>query len=240
MPQLNNKLSTISNVENKFDCFLQEWDEAYNKRTKNINLFNTDLTQNWTKDQKVHFAKIFYHARGHFHDFLWYLGNHAESKCVKDMVLKNIAEEMNGAARSHEQLYIDFADSIGADLENELVEEESYLDSIKQFNKGHLKWLQANDNDSRVSAFSAYERLDNIDYDALMRLVESLNVDKKGQLFFKIHTRVQHFETTEDELKVIWQDDPQKVKKAFSFIADHQIKMWNDISDSVFALNLTK
>ncbi len=235
MSTLNYVQNSTLETDEELNTFLMTWDKDYENRAKSIGIFNSALTQHWTKAQQAYFAKVFYHARGHFHDFLWYLGNHTDRKIVKDMVLKNIAEEMNGSARSHEQLYEDFAECVGANLEREYVEEETYLDCIKEFNKGHLKWLQSHNDDSRISAFSAYERLDNLDYVALLGLVRSLKVPPQGQLFYKIHTRVQHFETTADELKLIWNNNPQTVKNSFNFIGQHQIKMWNDLSESVFS-----
>lgn len=225
----NSSLQTNENL----DSFLMEWDRDYKSKLEDIELFNLNLTPNWTKEQKIYFAKVFYHARGHFHDFLWFIGNHAKSKTVKDIVLKNISEEMNGSGLSHEQLYIDFAKCMGADIEREFVEEETYLDSIKEFNKGHLQWLRSHDDECRFSAFSAYERLDNIDYHYLLKLVMTLNLPTKALLFFKVHTRVQHFGTTENELRKIWDRNPEKVKEAFQFIGRHQIKMWNDLSNSI-------
>jgi hypothetical protein len=233
MANLSYNYNPSLKTDETLNSFLMEWDRDYKSRTENIELFNLGLTQNWTKDQKIYFAKVFYHARGHFHDFLWFIGNHATSKTVKDIVLKNIAEEMNGSARSHEQLYVDFAKCVGADLVSEFIEEETYLDSIKEFNKGHLYWLNSHDDESRFSAFSAYERLDNIDYKALLSLIMTLNLPPKAQLFFKVHARVQHFETTENELKKIWARNPKKIKEAFQFISRHQIKMWNDLSNSI-------
>lgn len=94
--------------------------------------------------------------------------------------MKNISEELNSSSKSHEQLYIEFANSVGANLEKELIDEENYLPFLQDFNRGHLKWLHAHDADERFAALSAYERLDNIDYVYLMNMVESLNISSSG------------------------------------------------------------
>lgn len=233
MPQLNYVCDHMPEEGPSLDSFLKDWDRDYQSRIQEVELFKPESTSNWTKEQKVLFTKAFYHVRGHFHDFLWFIGNHAESKHVKDIILKNISEEMNGSARSHELLYIDFAKSLGVDVEREFIEEEAYLDSIREFNKGHLQWLNAHNNASRFSAFSAYERLDNLDYQALLNAMTALNVPQPALLFFKVHTRVQHFEATLTELKKIWHRSPQAVIEAFQFISNHQLKMWNDLSKSI-------
>lgn len=71
-------------------------------------------------------------------------------------------------------MYFDFAESVGANLNEEVMTEEHYLPKIKAFNKGHLKWLHEHSNDERLCAFAAYERLDNIDYINLHKLAEAL------------------------------------------------------------------
>jgi hypothetical protein len=230
---ININEATITQIDS-LDHFLVLWDKQYKLRIAEVDLFNPSLTSQLSKNQKQFFAKVFYHARGHFHEFLWYMGNHAEDKQTKDLVLQNIAEELNGAASSHEQMYFDFAKSLDVDIGTEFITEEHYLPFVKDFNKNHIKWLHAHSSNARSSAFGAYERLDNIDYISLLSLAESLGVERKGLIFFKVHVKVKHFETVEDHLRSIWNIDKNQVKEAFDFIADHQITMWQNLSDAVF------
>ncbi|MGB4191802.1 MAG: iron-containing redox enzyme family protein [Rickettsiales bacterium] len=218
----------------KLDDFLKDWDKEYNKQVLAIPLFNSELTSQWNSKQKTMFAHVFYHARGHFHDFLWYVGSHADDKETKDIVLKNISEEFNGSAKSHEQLYIDFASSIGADTRNSLIDDSYYMPFAKEFNYNHMKWLHEHSNDHRFSALSAYEKLDNIDYNNLLNLVKSINVERKGQIFFKIHSIVEHFAPTYSKLNTIWETSEDTVKDSFNFIGDNQLKMWNNLSETIF------
>jgi hypothetical protein len=213
--------------------FINSWDICYKSSIEQIDIFKPELTSQWSEKQKQCFAKIFYHARGHFHDFLWYVGNHATDKETKDIILKNISEELNGSAKSHEQMYLEFAKSVGSDVSDEFVTEKNYIDEIKKFNHGHLEWLSNHDADERFVAFAAYERLDNIDYSYLLNLVQSLQVSGKGQIFFKVHASVEHFAPTENKLEHIWNSSDNKLKKSFEFIANHQIHMWKTISDYV-------
>lgn len=226
---------SLAEIDESLDHYLEVWDKQYIERTKKIDLFNTDLTSKWSLKQKQLFVKIFYHARGHFHEFLWYMGNHADSKHTKDMVIQNIAEELNGSASSHEQMYFDFATSLDVDMGEEFISEEHYLPFVKKFNKGHIKWLHEHNNNARSSAFAAYERLDNVDYISLLSLAESLGVTRKGLNFFKVHVKVKHFETVEGQLREIWATDQEQAKTAFDFIADHQMQMWQGLSDVIFA-----
>ncbi|MBL0942335.1 MAG: iron-containing redox enzyme family protein [Alphaproteobacteria bacterium] len=215
--------------------FLAEWDNNYLIRAKHVPLFDSAFAEKLNHKQKSYFAKVFYHARGHFHNFLWFMGNHATNKLIKDIILQNIAEELGGNAKSHEQLYFLFAEAAGADIESEFVEEKFLLPFVKQFNKGHLNWLRTHDQESQLSAFSAYERLDNVDYVNLLQLVENMGIKRKGLFFFKVHAHVQHFETTLELLNEIWQRNQKKVWEAYNFIADHQINMWQKLSQSVLA-----
>lgn len=214
--------------------FIGSWVASYEDRMKQLPLFNYESVHSWSLLQKQKFVRIFYHARGHFHDFLWYLGNHSEDSFVKELVLKNIAEEFNYSSRSHEQMYFDFAKNLEVDVSDEFVNQINYPDSIKAFNKGHVSWLKNNDHNSRLAAFSAYEKLDNVDYMSLLKLAEVLGATRRGLVFFKVHAKVEHFQTTENYLKEIWIRDKDKVVNAFSFIAAHQLKMWSSIHDEVF------
>ena len=222
----------------RFEEFLEEWDKTYKLRAKTIAMFAPELVSKWSKEQKQRFALIFYHARGHFHDFLWYMGNHATDKETKDIVLKNIAEELNSSAMSHEQMYFEFAKSLDVDVSDEFINEQHYLGYIKSFNHGHMQWLHTHDAEERLGAFAAYERLDNIDYANLLELVIALGVSKKGQVFFKVHSLVEHFAPAAEKIKAVWDKDQEKIKASFNFIGDHQIKMWQNISDDIFVHNL--
>lgn len=231
-------LETVSTTETQvaeLSGFLKAWDYAYKNELQKIDLFNSTLTQKWSMTQKHQFAKVFYHIRGHFHDFLWYLGSHAPNAKEKNLILENIAEEFGGNSVSHEQLYFIFAESIGANLNNERTKEDNYLSFAREFNKGQLEWLMANNWESQLAAFSAYERLDNIDYSALLRLVISIGTPECGQTFFIVHNNANHFEYLSPELIKIWTQSPEVVNKAFNFIYDHQLKMWKLFSSCIFS-----
>ena len=219
---------------NKLEKFLKEWDKNTKEEHKKIKLFNTKLTSKWSTIQRQYFVKIFYHARGHFLDFLWLMGNTAPDMNNKKIILNNITEEFGGTGKSHERLYWDFAKGFGVDMDNEFLRENNYLPFIREFNKKHIEWLIGNDWESRMLTFMAYERLDNIDYEDLFQLAKSLGIKGNALQFFEVHREVMHFEMASKELKVFWQKNPRKVREAFNFIGDHQIWMWKNLSDAVF------
>ena len=207
--------------------FLKEWDIKYKEKIKEVDLFNPKITGQYSSDQMKYFVKIFYHSRGHFKDFLWHLGNYAPNKVFTEIILKNIEEEFNGDYLSHEGMYLDFAKQMNVDLTDVILNEDDYLDEIREFNTGHVRWLYKQPWDVQFSAFSAYERLDKTDYEALSTLFD------KEHIFFKVHRQAEHFDKTYNELVKIWNRDPNNVNTAFSFIARTQIKMWKDLSIAV-------
>ena len=219
----------------QFQNFLHGWDNDYKNNISKINLFNENLTCSLPQQKKIYFVKAFYHIRGHFHDFLWYMGNHAPDTKIKKIILGNIGEEFGGNYGSHESLYYDFAESLGVDIKKEIADETTYENYIIEFNKGHLKWLYEHDWTGCLAAFSAYEHLDNVDYTALSKLAANLGTSNKGLIFFKVHENVKHFEPLNDFLITAWIEFPEKVKEGFNFIGKHQLKMWTNLSDKIFS-----
>ncbi|MBI2148881.1 iron-containing redox enzyme family protein [Candidatus Woesearchaeota archaeon] len=218
--------------------FLEQWDMMVSKNYKEIKLFNPEFTTNITIDQMKHFFKVFYHLRGHFHDFLWYMGNNAPDENSKDIILDNLKEEF-GKNRSHEQLFWQSAEVINIDLAEELIYQKNYIDFAKDFNRGHLLYLVSHDWERNVAAFAAYERLDNIDYANLLEFIKSFNVFKNNPnalAFFVMHSKVKHYEMIDEgfNLEMIWAKDKNKIIESFNFIAEHQNKMWKKLSNEVF------
>lgn len=236
-------LDTVSAIETnlvELNSFLENWDKTYKAELQKIDLFNVELTKKWSLQQKQLFIKIFYHIRGHFHDVLWYMGNHAPNAQAKQMILENISEEFAIHGRSHEQLYFDFADSVGVNLNEEISTEQHYLPFVSEFNKGHSQWLRDHGWDDNLTIFSAYERLDNIDYISLYNLAESFGLTKRDLVFFSVHKHVQHFDNTFDNLCNIWSKYPIKIKAGFDFIGNHQINMWKKLSNEISSYHNTK
>lgn len=235
-PLSNNTSNILKNEKAhiQFQQFLNDWDADYKNNISKIDLFDMNLIQSIPPHKKSYFVKSFYHIRGHFHDFLWYMGNHAPNSKIKKIILGNIGEEFGGNYGSHESLYYDFAESLSVDIKKEIMNEDTYEDYISQFNKGHLKWLYSHDWAGCLAAFSAYEHLDNVDYPSLSALASNLGASNKGLIFFKVHENVKHFEPLNDFLLEVWEESPHKIKEGFDFIGSHQLKMWQNLSNRIF------
>lgn len=229
--------TNVLNIPSTFRQFLCQADADYRQNLVSLALFNREKTVKWTHEQKKYFAAIFYHIRGHFINFMWYLANFAPDEQTKSIVMQNIHEELGQSSKfSHEKLYERFATECGVNIHDEIVNETHYLPFAQRFNKEHLRWLTEHDADERLAAFAAYERLDNIDYPYLTEFANSLEVSQHALTFFRVHTQVEHFESTIEQLLPIWQASNTKVKESFNFIYSHQYQMWQQLSDTVFSL----
>ncbi len=223
------------------DNFLQEMDDKQVKAYQEMPLFDTTQTSQWTDEQRKYFVKVFYHTRGHFDRLLWTRLVYAPSAEAKKQILHYMAEEaglpdVHGGQNltSHEILFGRFAESLGVELTPELTEDGYYLPFAREFNNGLVRWFRTHDWESGVVGFSAYERLDNVDYEFMYDLARSLTLPEKALEFFVVHKQADHFDKTSSELPQIWEKDPVKVRDAFCFIYEHQQKMWKNLSDSVF------
>ncbi|MCP4475137.1 MAG: iron-containing redox enzyme family protein [Gammaproteobacteria bacterium] len=232
-------LDTLSNLAfavnppEQLQDFLSDWDARYQQGVDKLPLFKPAITQQWSEVQQQQFVRLFYHARGHFYKFLWLLGNEAPNQADKAIILANIQEEFGEEGLSHEKLYEIFAQTLGVEVRDEFFYDFYHAPYLKEYNLTHLTWLDAQDWQGKSAAFSAYERLDNIDYQHLENLASSLGVKGNGLAFFKVHNKADHFDRTVAMLEKIWANDRQQVNRAFAFIGRHQLNMWTWLSTTL-------
>lgn len=221
----------ITDVSESLHHFLHQVDLEYQQSLASIPLFKPQNTGAWNKEQKKTFASVFYHLRGHFINFIWYIANFSKSEQIKKIILDNIHEELGvGACFSHEMLYERFAKECDVNIHDEIINETNYVPFARNFNKSHMQWLSIHDEDERISAFAAYERLDNLDYPHLEKLADSIHLTPHAKTFFRVHTHVTHFDSTLDLILPLWEKNPDKVVKSFDYIYTHQQQMWNNLS----------
>ncbi len=211
--------------------FLEQWDREYSDSIGDLDLFNAEKTCLWSADKKAHFVKAFYHCRGHFHELLWFLASYAPDPLSKQIILDNIADEISTHGVSHEKLYGFVAEAVGVDIKREYIYQDTYLPFCRRFNRGLLEWMATHEWSSQISAFAALEHLDNVDYVHGKKLAQSLGLSGKALTFFNVHIHVDHFSKVAEEiLEEIWIKSPAIVEEAFSFIARHQARVWQDMS----------
>jgi hypothetical protein len=217
-------------MDDDLKLFIKSVDDTYQGELDKLTLFSAEAPFLASKPLQQKFIKLFYHIRGHFHEFLWYLLNHAPALHWKELILENILEESGRDLLSHEELYAQFAREFDVDIANEMLHQSHYALFIREFNSSHLKWLASHNWQHGFAAYSAYERLDNIDYQRLYNLAELMGTSEKGLTFFTVHKHVQHYETTQQDLHNIWQTDPNAVKSAYQFIYGSQLKVWQQLA----------
>lgn len=221
----------MGNEQTEMMGFINQMDSEYHSHLHTLNLFNPDLTKQWDVTAKKQFAGQLYHIRGYFIHFMWYLANFNSNKAFKQIILDNIGEEIGiNEKLSHEQLYAQFAEYCGVDIQDEILNHTNYSDFAKSYNHHHIEWLSAHSEIAQIAAFAAYERLDNIDYVYLYRLGQSLNLPAEALLFFKVHTHVEHFGPVLPILETKWSEHAEEIKMGFEFIYAHQYGMWAKFS----------
>lgn len=221
--------------EKSLSDFLTTIDNEYIKTIARIDLFDPKKTSHWTQEQKKLFVYLFYHARGHFYKFLWYMGARSSSQETKDRIIENIKEEFSETDQSHDTLYLNFARSLGLNLEKEIYEEKFYRPFLREFDRNHLRWIvEASSEQKLVALFSAYERLDNIDYSNLLHLAKRLGVtDPNALLFFTVHSNAKHFDRLYNTLDATWKNHKDHIVDAFKCIYENQANMWNLLSKEI-------
>ncbi len=227
----------FSKMSDSLKLFIEDWKLEYQTEVSKLDMFDPTKTISWTTDQQKAFASVFNHSRGHYYRFLWYLGSLAPNKDYREIVLQNYADEF-GRSVSHEQLYWDFAGKLGVDVKHEILYESSNYEFIRDFNHNHLEWLLTKNWTSCWAAFSAYEAMDNIDYENLYKLALSFGFKEndKAMVFFKIHLVANHFNTTLELLEEVWQTDTESVKVGFEFIRVNQLRLFTAMSEYLMRL----
>ncbi|MEI6728974.1 MAG: iron-containing redox enzyme family protein [bacterium] len=218
---------------NNITDFLATWDDQYQTQILKIPLFQERSSLNLYQQKK--FAAVFYHLRGHFYRFLWYLAGRAPDNRYKKIVLANISEEFGGQLDSHEELYWEFCKALNVNISEEILNPKFNLKFTELFNQTHLEFILKENWPAAWAAFAAYERLDNIDYANLKNLALKFDLPAKALKFFEVHTKVTHFEKTEPLLSNLYLENFDEVKKGFEFISKHQIQMWKNLSESVLS-----
>ncbi|MES2225561.1 MAG: iron-containing redox enzyme family protein [Patescibacteria group bacterium] len=217
--------------------FLSNWAEEYLLQTQQNRLFENTSSEarGWSDRQKETFVALLYHARGHFYRFLWHLANQASLEQRK-VVFENIRDELGGESYApHEVLFSRFAAEFGTDVQKEMFGRTALWDHfLAGFNDGHLRFILTHESDANWAFFSAYELLDNVDYVNLLNLAKAMGACKPEALeFFEVHIGSTHHEETRRLLSDIWVANPDSVREAFAFIAQHQLRMWRGIESVI-------
>jgi reactive intermediate/imine deaminase len=214
--------------------FLKKIDGEQKEFYKTLKIFNIDYVNKWDLKIKQEFIRVLYHCRGHFDRVLWQRLNYAPNFEKKLEILKYIGEEAGiefvdnkKYMKSHECLYLEFANFFSLDLNAVFTENNKYQFTM-DFNYKLINWFLENNWDRGSLGFCAYERLDNIDYQVLYDVAISMGCIGSCLGFFKVHKDADHYDKTSKDIEKFWRVEKEVVIDAFSFIYENQKKLWYD------------
>jgi hypothetical protein len=113
----------------------------------------------------------------------------------------SFAGTLSKTHQPHEQLFFRFAERIDPEIRNEVLSCAHYLPFLRHFDDGHQQALLRTDWDGKWAIFSAYEFLDNTDYENLHQLAQRLGIEGEALTFFEVHRGGDHFGHTFDLLR---------------------------------------
>ena len=189
-----------------------------------------------TEDGLRNFGETFYFVRYDFCRLNFLVGARcgANDRFTTGIV-RNLCEEHGlPRGRSHNQLYRDFLDAVGARPESCLHEP----DFAARFNARWHRYCTEAPLPQALSALGVYEVLDNPDYALLLRLMKRVDIHKSGIPFFAVHASAHHSELFDDIISEFLDKDADRsyVDKAARFVIDTQRRMWCDLMSHLQAV----
>jgi pyrroloquinoline quinone (PQQ) biosynthesis protein C len=183
----------------------------------------------------IDFGEVFLFIRTEFSCLNFVVGQrcHANERLWAGLA-RNLIEELGDkGGRSHNQLYRDFLDCIGAKREEEL----EYPQFAAEFNSTWKDFAKNAPLMEALSAIAIYEIFDVPDYKLFLDVLERAGVSEKGLHFFKVHANAHHFEMFEDT--ITWLMEQEGGEAAFAnateFVFDTQRKMWEGLIECLEA-----
>jgi pyrroloquinoline quinone (PQQ) biosynthesis protein C len=189
------------------------------------------LTRISNHDFLIEFGESFYFIRYEFCRLNFIIG----SRCCNNERLwaglaKNLMEELGGKrGPTHNQLYRDFLQSIGARPEEKL----ECPKFAQEFNDTWEKFARHAPLMESLSAIAIYEIFDVPDYRLFLEVLEQAKVPESGLTFFRVHANAHHFEMFEDTVEWILQQEggQEAFDKATEFVFETQRKMWIGLTE---------
>jgi pyrroloquinoline quinone (PQQ) biosynthesis protein C len=183
------------------------------------------------KNGLVDFGEVFHFIRYDFCRLNFIIG----ARCCNNERLwaglaKNLMEELGGKhGITHNQLYRDFLQSIGARPEEKL----ECPKFAQDFNNTWEEFTRNAPLMEALSAIAIYEIFDVPDYRLFLEVLEQAKVPEAGLTFFRVHANAHHFEMFEDTVEWILQQEggQEAFDKATEFVFETQRKMWIGLTE---------
>jgi len=180
-----------------------------------------------TRDDLRQYATDYYHHVAAFPAYLSALHTHLEDGETRRAVLRNLCEE-EIAGRPHSEMWLDFAEGMGADREvvRQQVPMEEIRGLIQHFRRVSSEGLTA----EALATFYAYEsQIPRIAKEKAEGLAQRYGADNRTCGYFKLHQHadVEHSQVWRDLLAQQVEMNPEHAERALDAAKDTAKALWN-------------
>lgn len=214
------------------ELFLQE----LNTRITKYDLLRHPFYQSWSmgtlkRDEIKEYACDYFHQVAEFPNYLDTLQNRLPDGTLRDVVRENQADEEGAQARdgrSHAELWMDFAQGMGASAED-IVDHEP-ISEINDLIASFKEVVKHGTTAEALAALYAYEsQVPRIATEKERGLKEHYGADNKTSYYFTLHKSFDllHSKTWLDELAKVVGDDEVLQQQAFDAAERTARALWN-------------
>jgi len=179
-----------------------------------------------TRDDLREYASDYYHHVAAFPTYLSALHSRLNDGEVRRAVLRNLSEE-EIAGRAHSELWLDFAEGMGADRHE--VREREPLAEIRELIGGFRRVAHESSTADSLAAFYAYEsQVPRIAKQKAEGLAERYGADEKTCGYFTLHqfADVEHADVWRELLSAEVTAHPDKAEAALDAAEDAAKSLW--------------
>ena len=180
-----------------------------------------------TRDDLRRYATDYYHHVAAFPTYLSALHSRLQDGPVRRSVLRNLCEE-EIEGRPHSELWLDFAEGMGAD--REAVRYQQPMDAIRALIDGFREASSTRSTAEALAAFYAYEsQIPRVAREKAAGLTERYGADNRTAGYFKLHQTadVQHSRVWRDLLAQEVEAHPEQAEAALTKAEQVAQSLWH-------------
>lgn len=182
---------------------------------------------NLTLEDLQQYSKDYFHQVDSFPLYLAAFAARSEDRRLRNTVLQNLADEVGGrASESHSELWLDFAQGVGAGRALFGNEPSAQMRDLLSF---FMELAQRDSPEVVLAAFYAYEsQVPRIAQEKLRGLRKLYDADDRTCRYFEIHITadVYHSEVWRNLLVQVVEDEPAKQECALRAAETTAQKLW--------------
>jgi pyrroloquinoline-quinone synthase len=186
-----------------------------------------------TRDDLREYARDYYHHVNAFPTYLAELGIRLEDGELRRAVLANLSDEKGGEdifgqpERAHSELWLDFAEGMGADRN---LRGHAPIDEVKQLIQHFSRVAREGTPEEALAAFYAYEsQVPRVAKEKARGLRETYAADDKTCAYFTLHTTadVHHAAVWRQQLEKRLNANPQAAERALDAAEAAARALWH-------------